>query len=94
MIDTQPIDPPPDSPTECSFTHTASYRDAVPLEKLRSEVETLSNSETLDKNAALQMTRLFHAMELFTTRNSTLATHVSPRTTNCSINASAWNWIV
>lgn len=60
-----PIDLPPDSPTEFSFTQSAAPPDILPLERLRSNIEKLSNSEKLDKDSALQMTRLFHAMELY-----------------------------
>lgn len=60
-----PIELPPDSPMESSFTQVAALPDVVPLERLRSDIEKLSNSDKLDKDAALQMTRLFHAMEMY-----------------------------
>ena len=61
-----PIELPPESPTESSHTQVA-LPDVVPLERLRTDIEKLSSSEKLDKDSALQMMRLFHAMELHMT---------------------------
>ena len=78
MADTfpQPIELPPESPLHP--IHALKPPDVVPLEQIRREVETLSSSEKLDKEAALQMTRLFHSMELLmaheiNTRDSRIA---------------------
>ena len=62
-----PVEIPPDSPSETFPMLSAAASDVVPLERIRKEVETLSNSDRLDKEGALQMTRLFHAMELYMT---------------------------
>ena len=68
MTDTppHPVHPPPDSPSDHFCANTVSF-DVVPLEGLRNNIQTLSNSDKLDKESALHMTRLFHAMELLMT---------------------------
>lgn len=72
-----PIELPPESPMESSRTQVA-VPDIVPLERLRNDIETLSNSDKIDKDSALQMTRLFHAMELYmTTELNTCALRIA-----------------
>ena len=68
MTDTlpHPIEPPPESPVDSKPVQSVTS-DVVPLERIKHEVQALSSSEKLDKDAALTMTRLFHAMELLMT---------------------------
>lgn len=57
----QPLELPPDTPDEKESQKT---HESDSLASIREKVEHLSNSEKLDKESALQMMRLFHAMEL------------------------------
>ena len=73
-----PIELPPGSPTESSHTQAVVPDVVVPLERLRADIEKLSNSDKLDKESALQMMRLFHAMELYmTTQLNTCALRIA-----------------
>jgi len=62
----EPIQLPPDSPSEHSRAPNTS-RDVVPLDTIRREVQQLSECEQLDKDTALRMMRLFHSTELLLT---------------------------
>ena len=58
-----------DAPTDEFTTPVSAQRAYRPevitrVEELRDEVMTLTSSERLDKDCALQVTRLFHSMEM------------------------------
>lgn len=61
-MDDAPIEVAPESPHLPATPMVAP--DVVPLETIKKDVEALSSSDKLDKESALQMTRLFHSMEL------------------------------
>ena len=55
------VEIPPDSPPDTTPRPTA---DATNLDDIRCAVHALAASDRLDKESALQVTRLFHAMEM------------------------------